>query len=170
MIGYKFLRPDGTSMFTGFRWGLPGAGPGPWVDADVDPCRSGVHACRADDLPLWVGHVMYEVEIDGEIVKTASKLVASRGRLLRRLEAWDERVRDAYAQMCAERAHELAASASPPLGPAWEAMIEPAAEESPGTVGFVAARIAEQVGGPDAYGAERAAQAAWLVERLGLGA
>ncbi len=168
MIAYKFLRPDGTSMFTGFGWELPGAAPGPWVDARVDPCRSGVHACRAADLPLWVGRVMYEVELDGEIVEAASKLVASRGRLLRRLEAWDEGVRDSYTQMCAERARELVRSASEPLDPAWEAMIEPAAEESPGTVGFVAARIAEEVGGPEAYGAERAAQAAWLVERLGL--
>ena len=31
MIAYKFLRPDGTSSFTGFRWELPNGNPGQWV-------------------------------------------------------------------------------------------------------------------------------------------
>ena len=67
MIAYKFLRPDGTGVFTGFSWPLPNGGPGPWVEAHVDPCRSGIHACRPEHLPLWAGHVLYEVELSGEI-------------------------------------------------------------------------------------------------------
>ena len=59
MIAYKFLRPDGTSVFTGFSWPLPNGGPGPWVEATVDPCRSGIHACRPEHLPLWAGPVLY---------------------------------------------------------------------------------------------------------------
>src|SRR5687768_12848384 len=69
VIGYKFLRSDGTSLFTGFRWPLPEAGrPGSWVEATggrpegqgggkdtVAPCRSGIHACRPADLPPWIG-------------------------------------------------------------------------------------------------------------------
>ena len=35
MIAYKFLRGDGSSVFTGFRWPLPGGAPGAWVDAPV---------------------------------------------------------------------------------------------------------------------------------------
>jgi hypothetical protein len=35
-------------------------------------------------------------------------------------------------------------------------------------LGFVAARIAEERGGPDAYHAERRRQARWLTERLSL--
>ena len=62
MIAYKFLRPDGTSVFTRFTWPLPDDGPGPWVDAGVDPCRSGIHACRRADLPLWLGRALYEIE------------------------------------------------------------------------------------------------------------
>ena len=35
-------------------------------------------------------------------------------------------------------------------------------------LGFVAARIAEEISGPDGYRAERTRQAEWLVERLAL--
>jgi hypothetical protein len=167
MIAYKFLRPDATSVFTGFSWKLPNGGPGPWVEAHVEPCRSGIHACRPEHLPLWAGHVLYEAELDGEIVEARSKVIASRARLTRRIETWDEAMRERYTRMCADRAHELARAASPPLAH-WEAVIEPSVREGPALLGFVAARIAEEVGGPDAYRAERARQAEWLVEQLQL--
>ena len=166
MIAYKFLREDGTSVFTGFRWPLPGDGPGTWVEARVEQCRSGIHACRPRDLPLWAGRRLYEIELSGEMVEEQTKVVASRGRLLRRLEAWDE-LRDAYTLMCAERAHELALGASPPLTE-WDAAVEPSVREGPALLGFVAARIAEGISGVDAYHAERARQADWLAERLDL--
>jgi hypothetical protein len=167
MIAYKFLRPDGTTMFTGFPWELPNGGRGPWVDARVDPCRSGIHACRVSHLPLWIGRTLYEIELDGEIVELGSKLVASRGRLLRRIEAWDDPVLDAYTRMCADRAHDLAISASPPLE-GWDAVVEPSVTEGPALLGFIAARIAEEISGPEGYRAERARQTGWLIERLGL--
>ena len=59
MIAYKFLHPDGTGAFTRFAWPLPDGGAGPWVEAPVEPCRSGIHACGRDDLPLWLGRVLY---------------------------------------------------------------------------------------------------------------
>ena len=165
MIAYKFLRPDGTSVFTGFAWPLPNGRPGAWVDAPVDPCRSGVHACRADDLPLWLGRVLYEVELGGVVVEDHTKLVASRGRLVRRIEAWDDELRAEYTRVCADRAHALAQTAD--LS-AWDEVVEPATAEGPAVLGFVAARIAEHLGGHAAYREERARQAAWLKERLGL--
>ena len=169
MIAYKFLRRDGTSLFTGFSWPLPNGEPGRWVDARVDPCRSGIHACRVSDLPYWLGRVLYEIELEGEVVELGSKLVAPRGRLVRRVDGWDDELRDAYTRMCAERAHELTYSASPPLE-AWDALVEPSVREGPALLGFMAARIAEEVRGPEAYRRERTRQATWLVERLGLAA
>ena len=166
MIAYKFLRDDGTSVFTGFQWPLPGDAPGTWVEARVEQCRSGIHACRPTDLPLWAGRRLYEIELSGEIVEEETKVVASRGRLLRRLEAWDE-LRDEYTRMCADRAHELALGSSPPLTE-WDAAVEPSVPEGPALLGFVAARIAEEISGVDAYHAERARQVDWLVERLEL--
>jgi hypothetical protein len=168
VIAYKFLRPDGTSVFTGFSWPLPDGGPGSWVEAEVEACRSGVHACLPEHLPLWAGSALYEVELDGEIREDRSKVIASRARLTRRINAWEESVRDSYTRMCADRAHELTGQASPPLEQ-WQAAIEPSVPEGPALLGFMAARIAEELSGPEAYHAERAAQTAWLVERLRLG-
>ena len=168
MIGYKFLRSDGTSLFTGFRWPLPEAGePGSWVESRVDPCRSGIHACRPADLPAWIGEILYEVELAGEIVELTSKVVAARGRLLRRIDAWDDRLRDAYTRICADRAHEIAHGGSPLLDH-WDAYVEPSVRQGPALLGFVAARIGEERWGRPAYHAERARQAEWLVENLGL--
>ena len=165
MIAYKFLRPDGTSVFTRFHWPLPDEGPGPWVDAGVDPCRSGIHACRRADLPQWLGRTLYEIELDGDVEEEATKVVAPRGRLLRRIDAWDESTRDEYTRMCADRAHELARSEG--LSE-WDVVVEPSVPEGPALLGFIAARIAEEISGADAYHAERRRQAKWLVDRLGL--
>jgi hypothetical protein len=167
VIAYKFLREDGTSVFTDFRWELPADEPGPWVDAAIEPCRSGIHACRLDDLPYWVGRRLYEIELEGEILEQPAKLVASRGRLLRRVEGWDDERRDEYTRMCADRAHELARSVSPPLE-SWDAVVEPSVPEGPALLGFVAARIAEELGGVEAYHAERERQVRWLAARVEL--
>lgn len=166
MIAYKFLREDGASVFSGFRWALPDTGPGEWVEARVDPCRSGIHACRASDLPFWAGRTLFEVELDGEILVERRKVISPRGRLLRRIAAWDD-LRDAYTRMCADRAHELAQSVAPRLED-WEAVIEPSIPEGPALLGFAAARIAEEISGEEAYQAERDRQAGWLLERLDL--
>jgi hypothetical protein len=167
VIAYKFLGADATSPFTGFAWSLPGGGPGEWVEAAVEPCRSGIHACRLQDLPLWLGRVLYEIELDGQIVSEPTKLVASRARLVRRIDAWNDELRDAYTRMCADRGHELAFGRSPAL-PEWDAVIEPSTAEGPALLGFVAARIAEERGGRDAYREERRRQARWLAEQLSL--
>ena len=167
MIAYKFLRADGTSPFTGFRWDLPDGRPGRWVEASADPCRSGVHACRAAGLPLWVSEILYEIELEGEIVEGGNKIVAPRARLLRRVVAWDDQLSNAYTRICADRAHELAHSVQPPLG-SWDAVVEPSMPVGPALLGFVAARIAEEISGREGYQAERTVQTAWLVERLGL--
>jgi hypothetical protein len=167
VIAYKFLRRDATSPFGGFAWPLPDGGPGAWVEAAVEPCRSGIHACRRADLPLWLDRLLYEVELDGEIVEAPAKVIGSRARLVRRIDAWDDRLRDEYTRMCAARAHEFAVGVWPRLVD-WDAVIEPSIPEGPALLGFVAARIAEERGGRAAYLEERARQARWLAERLSL--
>lgn len=163
MIAYKFLRADGTGVFTRFPWPLPGDGPGAWVEAPIVACHSGVHACRRQDLPLWLGRELYEVELDGRIVEERTKVVAERGRLLRRIDAWDEATRAQFAGACADRARGYAADM-----PDWAIAIEPATANGPASIGFITARIAEARDGLDGYHAERARQVAWLEERLGL--
>jgi len=168
VIAYKFLHEDGSTAFTSHRWSLPqDGGPGGWVDAPVDPCRSGVHACRPAHLPLWIGRTLYEIELEGEIAQERSKLVASRGRLLRRVDAWDAQARDAYTRACADHAHELARSVAPALDD-WDAQVERLVGFGPALLGFMAARIAQKRDGPEGYTAERARQVDWLAERLRL--
>ena len=168
VIAYKFLRPDGTGVFTRYPWPLPRDGaPGGWVDAPLDPCRSGIHACRRADLPLWLGRDLYEIELGGATAQERTKVVAARGRLLRRIDAWDDAMRDAYTRDCAERAHALVREGGPALAE-WDTVIEPSTAEGPALLGFVAARIAEERHGIAAYHAERAHQVAWLTARLGL--
>jgi hypothetical protein len=162
---YKFLRADGTGVFTRFAWPLPDGAPGSWVETKPDPCVSGIHACRLGDLPYWAGRLLYAMELDGEIVEHKTKLVASRGRLLRRVDAWDDDFRAGYTRHCADRAHELARQNGLER---WEEVIEPSVPEGPALLGFVAARIAEEAGGVDAYHAERARQSEWLAAHLAL--
>jgi hypothetical protein len=164
VIAYKWLRPDGTSVFTRFQWPLPEGSPGAWVDATVDPCHTGIHACRDADLPYWAGRALYEIELEGPVVEEPTKVVAPRGRLLRRVEAWDDALRDEYTRMCADRGIELVRTAGLPAG--WEAALEGSIPEGPALLGFMAARAAEEISGVHGYYAERARQAAWLVERL----
>ncbi len=165
MIAYKFLRADGTGTFTRFPWPLPDGAPGAWVESEPDPCRSGIHACRLGDLPYWAGRALYEIELDGEVLEHKTKVVARRGRLLRRIDAWDDDFRAGYTRYCADRAHEIARANGLER---WEEVIEPSIPEGPALLGFVAARIAEEAGGLDAYHAERGRQTDWLAARLGL--
>ena len=166
MNAYKFLTADGRGVFSGFAWPLPNGGPGEWVDADVEVCRSGVHACRAGDVSYWLGPVLYEVELGGEVAVAGMKVVAPRGRLVRRIDAWNDETREEYSQMCIVRAGELAAAAPELVGP-W-APPPAASAAGPALMGFIAARLAEAIGGVDAYVAERARQSAWLAGRLDL--
>jgi hypothetical protein len=164
---YKFLTEDGVGVFSRFAWPLPNGDPGPWVESEVEPCRAGIHACRVADLPYWLAPTLYELELDGTVEELAVKVVAPRGRLLRRVQGWDPGTQEEYAETCLARVRELAAGA-PELPAGWA---PPSLHASPAAcahLGFVAARIAEELGGSEAYLTERRRQSAWLVERLRL--
>ena len=166
MRAYKFLTEDGLGVFSRFSWPLPDGGPGAWVDANVAPCRAGIHACTAVDLPYWAAGALYEIELDGPVNELPLKLVAPRGRLLRRIDAWDLSTREAYGQMCFERAHEFAGSAAGALDD-WAPTPDISFLES-ARLGFIAALMAERLAGFDAHLAERRLQSDWLVEHLSL--
>ena len=165
MRAYKFLTADGLGVFSRFAWPLPNGGPAAWVESEVDPCRSGVHACRRSDLPYWVAPALYEIELDGLVEEHSVKVVAPRGRLIRRISAWNPAAREDYGRMCVARARGLV-TAAPERLDGWAPTPDLAPESA--RVGFIAARIAEELGGVDAYLEERRRQSEWLVERLAL--
>jgi hypothetical protein len=161
---YKFLRAGGAGRFSGYAWPLPAAGgPGPWVDAQASVCATGIHGCAPADLPYWLDAELWELELAGPVERGEKKLVAARGRLLRRVEAWDDAAMRAFAQACRARVEERTAD-----DPGLAELLDDTSWTVPSTSSFVAARVAELDAGADAYAAEREWQARWLADRLGL--
>ena len=167
MRALKALRAGAVSPFSGFRWPTPGDGPGPWVAAIPSPCASGVHACLRGQLPIWLHDELWEIELGGPVTTLERKVVAARGRLVRRVEGWDARALADYGQVCLDRLETLAAERAEVRGYAEDGRVI-LAQDEPLVVALAAARAAEFVSGPEAYDEERAWQADWLAERLGL--
>jgi hypothetical protein len=109
MRAYKFLDATGRAIYSGQRWPLPtDESAGAWVEGDqVDPCRAGVHGCRADDLSYWLCDELFEMELDGGVVESQHKVVAPRGRLARRVDAYPAAARE-LAAVSAFRARDVA--------------------------------------------------------------
>ena len=108
MIAYKFLCAGRIAPFTRHAWPEPGE----WVagkdGGQTTICLDGVHACRPRDLPLWVDEELWEIELSGAIVEGDSKLAAERGRLTRRVGAWNPGTAGDYALACALRTRDHA--------------------------------------------------------------
>jgi hypothetical protein len=106
MKAYKFLRPGNVAPFSEFVWPED-----TWVEADaeLETCRSGIHACRLDQLAYWLADELWEVEFDGEIDEQDLQVIAARGRLVRRVNAWDEAARREFAAACVKRTAAYAA-------------------------------------------------------------
>jgi hypothetical protein len=128
-------------------------------------CVTGVHACRIADLPYWLDEELWEIELAGAVERGGKKLVAARGRLLRRIGAWDDAAMSDFAHGCRERVERRSAA-----NPSVAAYLGDTAWTRPATSAFIAARAAEVDAGEDAYTAEREWQASWLARRLGLDA
>ncbi len=111
MKAYKFLARGGTGRFSDFQWPLPtDGGSGDWVDAGeaLQDCRTGVHACTPRQLLEWIDDELWEIELDGKVVEREAMLVAPRGRLLARVDAWDDQAAQDFADACAWRARDFA--------------------------------------------------------------
>jgi len=104
---YKVLGEDGSPCHGGHgTWSLPdGETPGDWMPRikRMEPCASGYHICREQDLVHWLGPVIYTAEYRGEVIEDKHKIVVGEARLLRRIEEWDERTARLFACDCAER-------------------------------------------------------------------
>ena len=169
---YKFLKRDGTTLFTGFLWPA-----GEWVEAEgpLGWCDNGIHACRLGDLPHWLGQELWVMEVAGETVAAADSIVARRARLLERIDAWSAGVAQEFANNCAQHANALAAQMQSAAGRAADADADAASGWVAGAA-YVAAAVAGEVASGARTGtlyqrhflAERTRQAWWLRDRLAL--
>ena len=163
MKAYKFLLADRIGPFSGFHWPVA-----EWVTADTESaCHDGIHACAVDDLPYWLLDELWEVELSEPVRRSRHKLVAVSGQLVQRVDAWNGSTGDDFAAACLDRVRELAERRPAAEGHlsdlvTWAPHVRPAA------VASLAARASEAVEGRDGYDRERAAQADWLADRLGL--
>ena len=106
VAAYKFMRPGARSPFTEFTWPV-----GEWVDApgELALCHNGIHACRADALPRWLSDELWLVELEDVEVEHDGLLLARRGRLVERVDAWNEEASRELARSCAAVITQLAA-------------------------------------------------------------
>jgi hypothetical protein len=174
---YKIL--DGIrSPFTAWRWRLPSEGqPGEWVEAagPIGLCTNGIHASSTAQLPHWLGMQLWEIELDGEIIRDEAALIASRARLVRKITAWDDPTRQQYARWCLSRAEEITERY-----PSGEALVAKVSHTiwwgGAGPAGYFTAMLAGERAtglhrGPGydiAFTAERALQAEYLRRELEL--
>jgi hypothetical protein len=94
--GYQGLSvtPRLLGPWSDHPWPLPrGEKPGKWVTVSLplEPCRNGIHACTLEQARHWARYVAFVIELDGKILRheshtTAPKMVAERGRLIRRID------------------------------------------------------------------------------------
>jgi hypothetical protein len=164
VIAYKVLDTGGVAPFTRFRWPE-----GQWVEAGtVEPCRSGIHACRPSDLPYWLGPELWQIELEGDVMERERKVIGRRGRLVRRIPEWNGELLRAFTASCRAET-KLRVGSIPPLNGYVGDIDRFRSQDRHGLAAFAAARAAELSGGRGAYERERTRQAAWLAERLGLG-
>lgn len=173
VLAYKFLRAGALGPigpFSGFRWPEPGpGGPGPWVEARPfrGACGGGIHGCDADHLVYWLSDTLWIIELGGEVVAADKKLIAPRGRLIRRVDAWNAALARRFAAACVERAREVVAGVADDRAELARGYLADAITYSAVDVGaglFCAAHAALTEAG---FARERAWQSRWLAAELG---
>ena len=166
-LAYKFTRPGARSPFTGFAWPQ-----GQWieVEGEIGLCANGIHACRPEALPRWIDDELWLVELDDVEDEHDGVLIARRGRLLERIEAWDADTSLELARSCAARVRELAEQTPDTLVQGRAAMIAAIADgpdpSATALAMYTTAHTFDEVDGT--YYEERRRQAEWLRDRLQL--
>ena len=170
MIAYKFLCTGSIGRFSGAPW--PAAGQ--WLEASgaLDACVSGVHATSLNALAYWFEDELWTVELDGEILDLGTALVARRGRLVARIEAWPQ-VSAEFARDCVTQIQTLAERS--PGNARVEALAAEAAEHAElataprhAVIAAYATAVGAEVLEPGAFDSERLRQSRRIAAILGL--
>ena len=166
---YKVLGPGRTACHGGTgTWPEPGG----WLEVkgEVIPCRNGLHLTDLDHLIDWLGPEIWEAEVHpaATVIEHGDKIAVSKARLVRRLDAWDDRTARLFAADCAEHVLHLspaavrgAAALLSPYDAAWVA-----AWVAARAAAARAARAAAGAGYAAAYAAARDAEREWQTARL----
>jgi hypothetical protein len=167
MEALKFLRPGRVAPFSRVTWPEPGA----WLESEgpLELCRRGVHALLPDVLATWIAEELWRVELDGGEALAPGIVVAPRGRLVSRVEEWNDETAREFARACAAHVREGATGRAVEYAADASASAEEAvADYTATTAGYMAAHAAEAMT-PGGFASERVWQSRWLADRLGVG-
>jgi hypothetical protein len=76
------------------------------VEGELVPCANGIHYCQHEHLIRWIGPTIWIFE-DGtpdETINNGDKMVTRKGRVVERLDTWNETTARLFAADCAELA------------------------------------------------------------------
>ena len=116
------------------------------MQGTLEPGSNGVHALRTRRLVDWIDDELWLVELTDEVEEADDMLVARRGRLLRRIQAWDEKAAREFGESCIWRARDLAADSLERAGLLRERAALQTADK-PGSLQALAAAEARSVSG-----------------------
>ena len=103
-LALKFLGAGAVGPYSGFSWPKPrGSRPGKWVrvNGDLAMCKRGIHACTFAQATRWLREECYVIELRDVVSDDGAKLLARSGRLVRRVDSWDQRAMVRFAADCA---------------------------------------------------------------------
>jgi len=103
---YKFLTAYNKGKFSGYDFTqyLPDRDkPGKWLPKIENPilCEKGYHCFMPEHILEWIEAQLFEVEINGRHVHGYDKTVAQKMRLLRKVDAWNDKTARLFACYCA---------------------------------------------------------------------
>ena len=101
---YKVLGKGRTASNGGSgKWPKPGI----WfeVEGPLVPCQTGLHLCQFKDLVVWLDEKIWVAEPapGTETIVCDDKVVVRKARLIKKLDAWNEKTARLFAADCAER-------------------------------------------------------------------
>jgi len=101
---YKVLSESQTSHHGGTGKWVKGRARN--VKGELMPCRNGLHYCTRDQLVGWLGPQIWLFEdlSPDETVDGGDKMVTRKGRVVERLETWNDMTARLFAADCAEQA------------------------------------------------------------------
>ena len=79
------------------------------MQGTLEPGTNGVHALRTRRVVDWIDDELWLVELADDVEEIDDMLVARRGRLLRRIQVWDDEAAREFGESCVWRARDLAA-------------------------------------------------------------
>lgn len=112
MTLYVFLRSGQKASLRELHWPTPRDGsPGAWLEAGADAPPGTIQAYPPEELPWYLDDELWEVELEGDVRREGHGFVASRGRLLKRVDAWTPEVAAEFVDVCAFRLRDVCAEA-----------------------------------------------------------